>query len=52
MLPKRLKAMLRNREDGHDVIGITVTLATVRRVVTAVKRLFRQKRRIRRDKRR
>ena len=48
MLPKRLKTMLRNREDGHDVIGITVSLATVRRVIA----WFRQKRRIRRDKRR
>ena len=47
MLPKRLKAMLRNREDGHDVIGITVSLATVRRVIKAVKRLIRQRRRVR-----
>ena len=45
MLPKRLKTMLRNREDGHDVIGITVSLATVRRVIKAVKRLIRQRRR-------
>ena len=47
MLPKRLKAMLRNREDGHDVIGITVTLATVKRMINAVKRLIRQRRRVR-----
>ena len=48
ILPKRIRDMLRNRENGHDIIGITVTLATVKRVIA----WFRQKRRIRREKRR
>ena len=36
-LPNKLKHSLRNREDGKDVIGITVSLSTVKKLVAWIK---------------
>ena len=33
VLPERIKARLRRKEDGHDVIGITISLKTVKAVI-------------------
>lgn len=38
-LPDWLKRDLRHREDGRDIVGITISYSTVKRIVKAIKRL-------------
>lgn len=33
MLPDSIKRRLRNREDGRDIIGFTVSLRTIRKII-------------------
>jgi hypothetical protein len=44
VLPGWMKRNLRKREDGRDVIGITVSYRTVKKVIQAVKRFARKRR--------
>ena len=44
MLPDWIKQNLRRREDGHDVIGVTISLSTVKKIVAAAKRFLKKRR--------
>ena len=37
-LPNKLKHSLRNREDGKDIIGITISLSMIKKLVAWIKK--------------
>lgn len=43
MLPDWMKRNLRKREDGRDVIGITISYRTIKRIVKAIQKMRRKR---------
>jgi len=50
-LPAPLKRNLRSKENGHDVIGVTISVGAAKRVIKTVKGWFIKRKKERRPER-
>lgn len=42
MLPDHIKSRLKRREDGRDIIGVSISIGTIKKVVKAVKSIIKR----------